>query len=154
DSSVALYDRNPPTAPPIGQLPVHLDGRTTTILTFTATVTSAGTKTFVAVADPNGTLVETDKTNNQAAVTVTDAGNTIDLALFPGDVTLSATTLTVGDRLVVTAVVRNLGTEPVSSVPVILAHPEASGLATLAETRLSLDPGASQTVTLAWKTAI
>src|SRR5262249_42974620 len=83
-----------------------------------------------------------------------DSHDTLDLELLPGDVTVSATDLVIGQVLTVTALVRNRGTAPVTGIPLILARSTNSGLAELARATVSLAPGVAAPVTLAWTTAL
>src|SRR4029079_1901486 len=82
---VALYDSDPPTGSPVAELPVDIGPRSSASIVFRPSVTSPGTRTFVAVADPEGTVDEADEGNNRASVRVVDSGATIALAILPED---------------------------------------------------------------------
>jgi subtilase family serine protease/Tol biopolymer transport system component/flagellar hook assembly protein FlgD len=152
-SEVALYDRSTSSAPLIRQ-PVQVGPRTQLTLTLPYTVTSGGTRLLFVVADPDGTLPESNEDNNQGSASLLDLGNTLDLEILPADVATSSDDLVVGELLTVTVVVHNRGTTAVRDVPVILAHAEGATLAELARRPVSLDPGASTTLTLSWTTSI
>ncbi len=153
-ANVALYDTDPPSGTPVGTVPVSLAGRSATTVVFTTRIGHAGSRTFVAVADPEGAVDEADETNNSATAQFTDPGTTIDLAIQPADLIVPAA-VTVGQPLTATAVVRNLGTVAVSQVPVILARrgPQ-DALAEVARGSVTLAPGESTAVTLSWTTTI
>ena len=153
-SSVALYDADPSLASPLTQWTVSLAPRSSTRLSATVSVAGAGDRTFVAVADPDGTLAERDESNNRASALLRDPHNTFDLELLPADVTPSATDLVVGETLSVTAIARNRGTAPATDVPVVLGHATDTGLAELVRALVTLAPGASAPVTLSWRTSL
>jgi subtilase family serine protease len=152
-SVVALY-LDAPGGTFLGQQPVDLASHTSVTLTFPLTLDTAGSRTFVAVADPDGTLPETDETNNVAVGVLSDPGNVLDIEVLPQDVTLSSTDLTVGDRLDVTVVVHNRGTRPFDSIPVILGHVDGDNVGELARGYATLGPGESTTLILSWATSI
>src|SRR5712691_11049907 len=153
-SRVALYDADPSTASPLTQWTVSLAPRSSTRLGATITVGGAGDRTFVAVADPDGTLAERDESNNRASALLRDPHDTFDLELLPAEITPSATDLVVGETLRVTAIVRNRGTAQATDVPVILGHATDTGLTEVVRALVSLAPGTAGPVTLTWKTSL
>jgi subtilase family serine protease/Tol biopolymer transport system component/fibronectin type 3 domain-containing protein len=152
-SEVALYDGDPATVPPLMRRPVDLASRATTSLTFTVPVTSPGDHTFVVVADPDGTLAESDEDNNRASAVLTDPNNTVDLEIRASDVTLSATDLVIGDDLEATVVVHNRGTVFAPVFPVILGVVTPEGVTEVARSEQSLAENGQETVLLRWKTS-
>ena len=151
-SMVAL--RGGPEGPALGEQPVSLGGRSATVLSFNVEVTAPGNRTFWAVADPAGSVSETNEDNNRASGVLVDGQDSLDLEVRPSEVTPSSTDLVVGQPLTVTAVIRNRGTAAIPSVPVILAHVTPSGPAELARQTVSLAPGSSSTASFTWTTTI
>ena len=153
-STVAVYEGEPGAAPPLASQPVDLPPRSSAVVLLAVTATTAGTRTYVAVADPDGTVAETDEANNRASVTVVDPGNTLDLEILPAEVSPSAVDLVVGQVLAVGARVHNRGTTRVTGIPVILGRAAEDGLAELDRATVTLAPGTSTDVSLSWTTSI
>lgn len=148
-STVAFYDGSA-AGIPLAERPVDLGPRSSTVLAFTVDVTTPGQRSFVVRADPSGTLTETNEANNEVTAVLIDPQNTVDLEISDQDLSPSSPEVVVGQRLVVTAVVHNRGTAPVTDVPVILSHASSGELA---RTTVTLSPGASGSVTLIWTTS-
>lgn len=136
-----------------GDLPVDLGPRSGTTLVFALTVGAPGDRTFIAVADPDGTLPEPNEGNNQGNALLDDTGNTVDLEVLPGEVTPSSTALVLGETLEVTAVVHNRGTAPVTQLPLLLVHALPTP-AELARTFVSIPPGGAVSATLRWPASL
>jgi subtilase family serine protease/Tol biopolymer transport system component/flagellar hook assembly protein FlgD len=149
-STVALFDGVPGSGLLVAEQPVALAPRSGTVLVIPFEVTTPGSRTLTAVADRAALVEETNEDNNQASAAVTDPGNTLDVAVT--GVAPSSTDLTIGETLTVTVTVRNRGTLPIAQVPVILAH-AAGALAELDRELVTLAPGASASVPLAWTTS-
>src|SRR5262249_21873323 len=152
-SSVAVYDADAST-PPRASQDITLGARSQATLLLPFTVDRAGSRPIVVVADPDGTLAETDESNNQASATLTDPAKTLDIQLVPASVTPSPSCLVVGSDLTVPALVRNRGTARILGVPVILAHVTPNGLAELARADATLAPGESRSLSFTWRTAL
>ena len=151
-STVAL--RGGPDGPLLGEQAVSLGPRSSITLSFPIDITAPGNRVFWAVADPAGSVSETDENNNRASGTLVDGQDTLDLEIRAAEVTPSSTDLVVGQPLVVTAVVRNRGTAAVTDVPVILAHVTPSGPAELLRQLVSVTPGSAVTASFTWTTTI
>jgi len=85
-STVALYDGDPASAPAIAVQPVSVGPRSAKTLVFSTTVSSPGTRTFVALADPDGMLDEPDGTNNRQSAVLVDPQTTFDLEVLASEV--------------------------------------------------------------------
>ena len=133
---------------------MSLGARSPATVSFDYTVSSPGSRRLVVVADPRNEVAEDDETNNEARAVLVDAESTADLEVPPGEVTPSATALTVGEVLTVTAAVYNRGTTAVSAVPVTLVHDGPGGPVELTRALLNLAPGASTIVQLVWTTGL
>lgn len=152
-TSVAVYDSDPPSGPPVVAAPVSLGPRQSQPLSLSVTVSSSGTRSYVAVVDPEDLIAEEDESDNLARTVVVDPGDTVDLELQPADVTVPPGPLVIGDVLTVTATVRNRGTAPVHGLPVTLNRSLPDGGAELDRELVDLAPGAQQSVVLSWTTA-
>jgi flagellar hook assembly protein FlgD len=133
---------------------VDIGPRSSASVVFTPSVTTPGSRTFVAVADPAGALVEADEDNNRASVRVANPANTIDLEILPADVAASSTDLVAGDVLTVTATVHNRGTGAVPDVAVQLGHDGTGGVGSLSERHVSIPAGGSASVNLSWTASL
>ena len=151
-AEVAVFDGDIGT-PALATQRVSIDGRSSTIVDFTFELPTPGSRSLIVIADPVDLIVETDETNNQARVAVTDPQNTFDIGFLPEEVGVSAASVIVGEPIDVTATVRNHGTAPVVDLPVVLGRRQTGGLTELTRTLVSLAPGASTTVALSWTTS-
>jgi subtilase family serine protease/flagellar hook assembly protein FlgD len=150
-STVALYDGDPESAAPSAEAPLGVGPRSSVTITLPYTVTSPGTRTLVAVADPRNELAEEREDDNRGHAVVADPENTLDLVLDASSVVASPPALTVGERLTVSAVVRNRGTAAFTDVPVVLSR---LGGGELARTSVSLEPGQQTSISLSWVSAV
>ena len=151
-AEVAVFDGDIGT-PALATQRASIDGRSSTIVDFTFELPTPGSRSLIVIADPVDLIVETDETNNQARVAVTDPQNTFDIGFLPEEVGVSAASVIVGEPIDVTATVRNHGTAPVVDLPVVLGRRQTGGLTELTRTLVSLAPGASTTVALSWTTS-
>ncbi len=86
-------------------------------VSFPWTPPAAGSYLLCAVADPDGAIPEGDETNNAACVPL-EVASPPDLAIRPGEVTVSPSTVSLGDTVFVAALVRNLGGAPARNATV------------------------------------
>jgi subtilase family serine protease/flagellar hook assembly protein FlgD len=136
----------------VGSTTIPVGGDTGVDVVIDFTVTTGGSRTLFLRVDAAPT-VERDVSNNVASAVLRDLMDVVDVALVPGSVALSATSLDPGQLLSVDVSVINTGTRPLSSVPVALFYELAAGDGyRLASSRnVPLEPGASAVVTLTWR---
>ncbi len=115
------------------------------------TVTTGVTRTYYLRVDASP-VVERDDTNNLEAADLRDLMDVVDVALVPGSIVASETTIDPTDTLTIDVTVANTGTRPLSSVAVALFYEVSPGDPfRLASTlNVPLDPGASEIVRLSW----
>ena len=130
---------------------IAVGGDTGVDIAFGFTVTTGGTRTYYLRVDASP-AVERDDTNNLAAADLRDLMDVVDVALVPGSIVLSETTIDPTETLTVDVTVANTGTRPLSSVAVALFYEVSTGGPfRLASTlNVPLDPGASEIVRLSW----
>jgi subtilase family serine protease len=144
-SRVTVFDRYW-GGPALGSVDVPIDPRATVPIGVPVTITSAGERQLVVVADPANVLAEPDETNNAAAAVLRDPG-THDLELVAAEA--SADEVEVGHSLTVSAEVRNRGTLDAVQVPVQLLR-TGGDAGVLAQAAVSVGAGRSTTVPLTW----
>ncbi|MEO8360475.1 MAG: CARDB domain-containing protein, partial [Vicinamibacteria bacterium] len=135
-------------------VPIQLPGRSTAVYTARLTLTTGGTRTVTATADPDGTIDEADEGNNSATFYLADPESTIDVEVRAGDVVVSSADLTAGELLTVRAVVRNRGTTRIEGLPVILGRGPPGPVDELVRKLVSLAPGETAAIEFAWTTSI
>ena len=121
--------------------------------TLGVTLTTNGNHTLYLVADSGNQITEITKTNNTGTVTVNVGGTQTlaDLAIGPGDITLTPSRPHAGDTVVITANVHNIGADVANNftVEIFDGAPEAGGTL-IASQMMSLVAGGTQTVTANW----
>ncbi len=120
---------------------------------FTVTA-KAGTTTYLAVADPDGILDETDEGNNQAALTLVVPENPTDLTVPADSITFSPASPYSGDQVTISATVVNDGLEASSVlVQAYQGDPLAGGTPLGSGTTLdTITSGSPRQVSFAWNT--
>lgn len=109
--------------------------------------------TLVAAIDVDNTVVEASESDNTAvldiAVAPPHAG--VDAALYATDIVLSASTVThLGQRIEVSGVVRNLGSEAMPVLPLALYRRTGDAREPLADTMVAVPASATATFALAF----
>ena len=130
---------------------IAVGGDTGVDIAFGFTVTMGGTRTYYLRVDASP-VVERDDTNNLAAADLRDLMDVVDVALVPGSIVLSETTIDPREPLTIDVTVANTGTRPLSSVAVALFYEVSpGGPFRLASTlNVPLAPGVSEIVRLTW----
>ncbi|HLE68746.1 MAG TPA: CARDB domain-containing protein, partial [Vicinamibacteria bacterium] len=130
---------------------VAVPGDGGTNATFALPITTGGSRTFFAVVDGDEAVIERDETNNVASVDLVDPMDTIDVALVPGTLVLSSSSLTAGETLLVEAEVINRGTRRLTAAAVSLFFQDGASFQLASTRSIDLAPGATSRVALSWK---
>ena len=121
----------------IGTVDVRIGARSSVALSFPATVAAPGARPLELVIDPDDAIPEDDESDNSVFVPLGDE-HTLDLEIEAA--VLSATEVTVGQPVTLTAQVRNRGTLDVPSVPLQLARESGTGASELARADVAYPP--------------
>lgn len=138
----------------LAELPVSLAPRSSLDVSVPVTLLTAGRRLLSAHLDPVDTLPETNELNNVATIVLDDPGAAIDIEVAAGEMTVSSADLVAGETLVVSVPVRNRGTRPLSSVPVVFTLGGAQGPAEISRSLITLGAGETTTASFNWLASI
>jgi subtilase family serine protease len=147
--SVVLYEGGAAGGARLGEQVVACPGRSETVVTFAVPVTEGRERLLTVAVDPDGVIEESNEGNNQASKALRPAAS-VDFALAPDRVTLSASAVEQFQTVAIRATVANRGTQDAFDVPVRFFIDLAGALVEIATLAADLPAGGEATVETSW----
>ncbi|UUZ54327.1 hypothetical protein LP419_39195 [Massilia sp. H-1] len=147
---VVLRESAAPDAAILDEKIVNLLGRTRQVVNFAATLTRPGKQTYVVVIDPDAHVVESDKTNNSAAVSVETVAS-LDVEVREGETVIARNPVFLGADAAFHTTIRNSGTQGTPPFGVRYSVTNGTRTVVVGERVIQLSAGAKLEQDIAWR---
>ncbi len=147
---IALWEGKANSRIKVGEALLDMPARATTPVFFEVALTKPGSTTYTIEIDPERHVNETDKENNKASVEV-GTQRVFDLSVNDGDITVTPSTLDVGDDATFTVRLHNRGTVDSPTFAVRYSIDDGQSDQEIQTNRIQLAAGESTEQRILWR---